>query len=142
MTETILNEHERTEIGKILGVMKGEVQVDLHVRKSQLIVPGRPPCETCPDAEQLITEVASINDKIKLTVHDDAEDPIPRYEFRSPAIKGTLRYLGLPAGYEFRVLLDLLIAAANGDSGLSSEAKEKVAMVSQPVMLQVFVTPG
>lgn len=153
MAEPILSEHERSEVGKILGVLKGEVAVDLYTRRSSIVAPGQPECETCPDTEQLLTEVASINDKIKLTVHDGAVDPeparkaglegiVPALTFRSAAVKGTLRYLGLPAGYEFRTLLDVLIAVANGESGLSPEAKEKVAKVSQPVKLQVFVTPG
>ena len=142
MTEPILSEHERTEVGKILAVMTGDVSVDLHTRRSKIVVPGQPECETCPDTEQLVTEVASLNPHIKLTVHDSAGDPVPLLTFTSEKTKGTLRYLGLPAGYEFRTLLDVLIAVANGDSGLSPEAKEKVSKVSQPVKLQVFVTPG
>lgn len=153
MNEPILNEQDRAEITKILGAMTGDVQVDLYTRRSSILVPGQEPCETCPDTEQLLTEVAAswtVSLILSLSAATDPEPARaaglegiqPALTFRSPAAKGTLRYLGLPAGYEFRTLLDVLLAVSKGESGLSDEAKEKVRKVSQPVKLQVFVTPG
>ena len=153
MAEPIMSEQDRAEVKKILDEMKGDVEVALYTRRSSIVAPGQPACETCPDAEQLLTEVASINDKIKLSIHDSAVDPeparkaglegvYPALTFRSPATKGTLRYLGLPAGYEFRTLLDTLLSVSSGDSGLAPTSKQLLAKVAKPVHLQVFVTPG
>ena len=154
MAEPIMTEQDRAEVKKILDEMKGDVEVALYTRRSSIVVPGgEPVCETCPDAEQLLGEVASLNDKIKLSIHDAAVDAeparkaglegsYPALTFRSPATKGTLRYLGLPAGYEFRTLLETLIAVSSGDSGLAPTSKQQLAKVAKPVHLQVFVTPG
>ena len=151
--EPIMSEQDRAEVKKILDELTGEVAVDLYTRRSTIVVPGVPACETCPETEQLMSEVASLNPNIKVTVHDASIDPEPAraaglegihpaMTFKSPAVKGTLRYLGIPAGYEFRTLLDTLLAVGNGNSGLSDEARKSLEKVSQPVKLEVFVTPG
>ena len=144
-----MSEQDRVEVKKILEVMTGEVQVDLYTKRAPLIaVPGVEPCETCPETEQLLAEVASLNDKIKVTVHeksaegDDVQGIFPLMEFRGAGVKGKLRYFGIPAGYEFRTLLDTLVAVSSGESGLSEESKKDLSKVSQPVAMQVFVTPG
>src|SRR5438874_2507514 len=136
--EPLLAEADRAEVKKLLDALKGDVEVALFTRRSTIVAPGQPVCETCPETEQLLQEVAALNDKIKLTVHDSAVDPEPARKaglegihpaivFRSAATKGTLRYLGIPAGYEFRTLLDTLLSVANADSGLSAVSKESLA---------------
>lgn len=154
--EPILSADDRTEVKKMLdeGMTGGDVAVDLYTRRSSLVVPGHgEPSQTGPIAEQLLGEVASLSSKIKLTVHDAAVDPEPAKAagvegidpvivFRGDAVKGTLRYLGLPAGYEFRTLIDTLMAVSSGDPQLSPPAKAALAKVAKPVHLQVFVTPG
>lgn len=145
--EPIMSEQDRVEVKKILEALTGDVQVDLYTKRaSAIIVPGDEPCETCPETEQLLGEVASLNDKIKVTVHEKAaegmEGIFPLMEFRGAGVKGKLRYFGIPAGYEFRTLLDTLVAVSSGDSGLSEESKKDLSKVSQPVAMQVFVTPG
>ena len=154
--EPILSEEDRAEVKKMLDeALTGDVTVDLYTKKSSLVLPGESETaeKTGPIAEQLITEVASLSSKIKLAVHDAAVDPEPAraagvegidpaFVFRGPSVKGTLRYLGLPAGYEFRTLIDTLVAVSRGESGLSAPARTALATVAKPVHLQVFVTPG
>ena len=136
--EPIMSEQDRAEVKKILAVMMADVQVDLYT--------SRDGCETCPETEQLLGEVASLNEKIKVSVHQKSAEGLdgvfPVMEFRGAGVKGKLRYFGIPAGYEFRTLLDTLIAVSSGDSGLSEESKKDLSKVSQPVSMQVFVTPG
>lgn len=152
--EPILSEADRTEVKKILDDgLTGDVSVDLYTRRSSLIVPGMETSETGPIAERLLGEVAALHPKIRLTVHDAAVEPDaaraagvegvdPAIVFRGAGVKGTLRYLGLPAGYEFRTLLDTLVAVSRGESGLSAPARAELARVQKKVHLQVFVTPG
>ena len=52
-----------------------------------------------------------------------------------------IRYYGMPAGYEFSTLLDAILDVSKGESALAAESKEKLAQLSQPVHLEVFVTP-
>jgi alkyl hydroperoxide reductase subunit AhpF len=149
----MLSEADRVEVKKILDEIKTPVNVDLYTRKSSLVAPGEPVCETCPETEQILAEVAALNPNIKVSVHDAAVDPEPARKaglegihpamvFSSPAAKGTLRYLGIPAGYEFRTLLDTLLAVGTGDSGLSEPSKQELAKVTRPIHVQVYVTPG
>lgn len=53
-----------------------------------------------------------------------------------------IRFLGAPAGYEFASLVDAVILAGTGDSGLSSESRALIAeRVTAPLDIKVFVTP-
>ncbi len=52
-----------------------------------------------------------------------------------------IRFYGMPAGYEFLSLIDAILLASSGDSGLSEESRTLVADVSEPTNIQVFVTP-
>lgn len=152
--EPILSAEDRAEVQKMLdAALTGDVQVHLYTRHGTIVLPGQEPNEHGPIAEQLLGEVAALNPKIQLTVHDAAADPEPAKAagvegidpaivFKGAAVKGTLRYLGLPAGYEFRTLIDTLIAVSRGDSGLSAPARTAIAGVAKPVHLEVFVTPG
>jgi alkyl hydroperoxide reductase subunit AhpF len=52
-----------------------------------------------------------------------------------------IRFYGIPSGYEFLSLLDAVLSVSKADSGLRPESKEKLHSVSQPLHLQVLVTP-
>ena len=52
-----------------------------------------------------------------------------------------IRFYGLPAGYEFSSLLDAVLAVSKGDSGLLPASRNKLAQLSEPVHIEVFVTP-
>jgi len=54
-----------------------------------------------------------------------------------------MRFLGAPAGYEFASLIEALVLAGSGESGLSPESKALVAAhVTEPTEILVFVTPS
>jgi glutaredoxin-like protein len=52
-----------------------------------------------------------------------------------------LRYLGIPAGLEFGTLLEDLAAVSRGTTTLKQESRTKLASLTKPVHVQVFVTP-
>ncbi len=52
-----------------------------------------------------------------------------------------IRFYGIPSGYEFGNLVDAIQRVGEGDSGLDEETRERLATLSDPVHLQVFVTP-
>lgn len=153
--ESILSADDSAEVKKMLDVaLTGDVQVHLYTRHGSVVLPGEAePNESGAMAEKLLGEVAALHPKIQLTVHDAAVDPEPAKAaglegidpaivFRGSSVKGTLRYLGLPSGYEFRTLIDTLVAVSRGDSGLSAPARGAIGKVAKPVHLEVFVTPG
>jgi hypothetical protein len=47
----------------------------------------------------------------------------------------------MPAGYEFSNLIDSIIAASNGETGLSAETKAALAELTDDVTIKVFATP-
>jgi glutaredoxin-like protein len=102
------------------------------------------------EAKQLLTEVLTLSDKLSLEVYNFLLDKDKVSEYGIDKVPATavrngkdygIRFYGLPAGYEFATLLDAILSVSHGDSGLKAENKEKLAKVSQPVHLQVFVTP-
>ena len=107
-------------------------------------------CMYCAETHKLMDEVAGLSDKISLEVFDfvtDKEqvkkysiDKIPATVVEGPKDYG-IRFFGVPSGYEFGTLVEAVILASNGDSGLKPETREALAQLSEPVHLQVFVTP-
>jgi glutaredoxin-like protein len=107
-------------------------------------------CETCTDEEGLLREVSSLSDKVKLDVYNRLTEPdqallygvtaSPTLVISGPA-GSRVRFLGIPAGYEFVSLLESLKDGARGKSDLTLETREKLSNLSSDVHIQVFVTP-
>jgi len=107
-------------------------------------------CMYCAETHKLMEEVAGLSDKISLEVFDfvaDKEqvkkysiDKIPATVVEGPRDYG-IRFFGVPSVYEFGTLVEAIILASNGDSGLKPETREALAQLPEPVHLQVFVTP-
>jgi alkyl hydroperoxide reductase subunit AhpF len=129
------------------------VTIDLFTeKKSLLFVPGRRECEYCEETEQLLGEVAALSDKIQLNVHDLRKDPgagdpfgietgmIPAYVLNGGA-RGTARFFGIPAGYEFASLLQDLADVSTSETTLSAMTKESLQSLTTDVHIRVFVTP-
>lgn len=102
------------------------------------------------EAQQLLKEVAEVSDKLSLEVYNYLLDREKVAEYRVDKVPATvirnrkdygLRYFGLPAGYEFSALLDAILSVSKGDSGLKEETRQKLQQLTQPLHLQVFVTP-
>lgn len=141
--ETLRTHFEKT--------LEGPVALDLFIEpKSPIVVPGRPECELCEETRALLEDVASLSNQITLTVHDARLETdlvremgvsrVPTLVLRGAA-HGILRYLGIPAGLEFRTLLEDLAAVSRGTTTLTAESRTKLATLRKPVHVQVFVTP-
>jgi glutaredoxin-like protein len=133
--------------------LRGTVTLDLFTRRGA--APGAATgdataCESCPDTEALLAEVAALSGRIVLRVHDlDAEPDLARELGieRVPAIvlrgaaRGRVRFLGIPAGYEFATLLGDLADVAAGSTDLAIESKRALQALARDVHVRVFVTP-
>jgi alkyl hydroperoxide reductase subunit AhpF len=110
-------------------------------------------CETCDVAKQVLDEVVRISGQITLEEHNFLleKDEAARLGIdRVPAVAVIgengqdhgIRFFGAPHGYEFSSLLEsiLLIGGAD-DVGLSEASNALLASLTQPVHIQVFVTP-
>ena len=107
-------------------------------------------CDTCPQARALVEEVAALSDQVTLQVLNfitDREEAARLGVDKVPAtvVLGAkevpLRSYGVASGYEFATLLEAMSLAASGDSGLPAPVRARLAQVTDPILLQVFVTP-
>lgn len=107
-------------------------------------------CQYCRETRALAEELVSIDpEKLKLAVHDFAQDRAAVEQFkidRIPALVPVadedqgVRFYGVPAGYEFTSLLSSFMLVAGPDSGLSPLSVTRLAALTKPLKLQVFVT--
>jgi alkyl hydroperoxide reductase subunit AhpF len=106
--------------------------------------------ENNTQAVALIREVAALSDQLSVTVlnpHIDREQAAAYGVAESPVVvvEGArdygIRFLGIPAGYEFSNLIDSIIAVSTGEAGLSEETKAALAGLTDDVTIKVFATP-
>jgi alkyl hydroperoxide reductase subunit AhpF len=98
----------------------------------------------------LVREVAALSDKLSVSVLNPFIDreQAQAYDVEvSPVVvvEGAedygIRFLGMPAGYEFSNLLDAIVAVSTGDAGLSAETKSALETLTEDVRIKVFATP-
>ncbi len=138
----LLREEDSAEIRRRLGGMAGSVKI-IHFTQELNLEYGR-------ETRQVLEELAGLSDQLSLEVYDFIVDKEKAAEYGIDKVPATvirngkdygIRYYGMPAGYEFSTLLEAIIDVSKGSSGLGAESKEKLAGLSQPVHLEVFVTP-
>jgi len=147
----VLPDQVRTQLSEMFSAkLDAPVTLQLFTQRASPLVLPMLPCETCADTEALLREVASLSEHVTLAVRDfvaderDARslgvDRIPGMVFQGRN-RGVMRYFGVPAGYEFSVLVEGLIDAARGATALSAATREQVATLTSPVHIRVLVTP-
>lgn len=145
----ILTDEVREQVRQIFADrLQDEVTLTYFTQPpSRLFIPGRRECEYCQETQQLYEELAALSDKVRLEIHDITREPtavkpddVPLTLLRGHN-KGTLRYLGIPSGYEFSTLLEDIIDLSTGQTSLSEKTKEALASLEEDIHLEVFVTP-
>lgn len=147
----LISDKDRTTIkSRFDNELANEVRL-IYFTQSESPLPARSQeCATCRETRELLEEIASLSDKIKLEVHDFyAEgdlaarlevDKIPAIVVSGPR-GDRVRFYGIPSGYEFSTLIEDIIDVSKGTSGVSQKNAERLAKVDRPVHIQVFVTP-
>ena len=131
--------------------LSGDVEIVMFTeRESPIIIPGKEPCEMCAQTQELLTEVAALSDKVKLTVHELASardqalaygiDRVPAFVFEGAA-RGQVRFFGIPSGYEFSALIADLVDVSKGTTDLSDETRAYLSALTEDVNIKVFTTP-
>jgi len=129
---------------------------------SKLYIPGQQPCATCSEAEPFARELAALTDKLEVVVHDVQAEPLLAQQYGTdgtlPIILvepvseegaeaaasetgGAMRFVGLPAGYEFSTLVADIVDVSSGTVALSQQTQDELRGLDQDLHLQVFVTP-
>ena len=112
-------------------------------------------CPYCYDTRQLMEELVTLSDNLQLTVFDLDKDSAVASQYNIDKAPGLvlaaqdgdeiidygIRYAGIPSGHEFSTLIHDLLQIASRDSGLSEKTRNYLKTLSEPLHLQVFVTP-
>lgn len=144
---TLLNADVVKQLEDVFAPMKESVQILYFGQKEG--------CHSCSDTQQLIEEVAQISDKLSLDIYDLDSDADVAEKFNVDKAPGIvvaakdgdtisdygIRYAGIPAGHEFSALIQDMLRVADRASGLSQATRDFIKGLTEPVLMQVFVTP-
>ncbi len=124
-------------------------------------------CQYCKETRQILEELTALSDKLNMEVYNFVSDKamvdlyhidkIPATVIAADTAEGStgsrggliqtvgkdygIRYYGIPSGYEFASLLESIELVSTSKHELSDEVAEKIKLISEPVHIQVFVTP-
>ena len=152
----LLGEEDTQYLRESFAELRSDVDVTVVAReRSRLVLPGAAEDEggdASAEVKQIVDEVAATSPRIKVTHVDAAADAerartlagahLPAIVFGGPTSKGTLRYFGLPAGYEMSTLIATLMDLGSGEPMVPAEIGAELDKLTAPVHIQVFVTPG
>lgn len=143
----LLNEEVKEQIKQVFEELEEPVKVLFFGQKIG--------CDYCDDTQKLVEEVAALSDKLEIETYDLDDDAEVSRSYRvdkSPGLvitshNGTgiqdygIRFAGIPSGHEFSSLIHSIVLVSRRDSGLRQETRKYLADLTQPLLLQVFVTP-
>jgi alkyl hydroperoxide reductase subunit AhpF len=139
----ILTARDEEAVRHELERMQGPVKL---VVFSQELVAG----DLCRQNEQLVREVAALDDRISVEVLNPAidreraeaygVDQVPAIVVEGARDYG-IRFFGIPSGYEFSNLIDSIILVSSGDPALTDTTKAALAELAGDVHIKVFSTP-
>jgi len=139
----ILTERDQAAVRKEFERLAGPVK--LVVFSQELAA-----ADLCRQNEQLVREVAGLDDRITVEVlnlaidHERAEaygvDQVPAIVVEGSRDYG-IRFYGVPLGYEFSNLIDSIIVASTGEPALAEETLASLRALACDVDIKVFSTP-
>jgi glutaredoxin-like protein len=138
----LLNEEVQEQVRQQLTSLTSPVRLVVFTQEFE--------CLYCAETRQLVEEVADLSDQLKAEVYDfvadedvakaHGVDKIPAVAVIGEQDYG-IRFYGIPSGYEFMSLLEAIQGVAGGEVSLSKETLDYLAKLTDPVHMQVFVTP-
>ena len=140
--EKFFNNEVAAQIKEILDQMLNPIMI-------KLFIDGK--CDTCLETKQLLEETATLNDKIKLVVHEVKTDKAEaeKYDITlTPSFiflddKGVYRgvkFSGFPGGHEINSFLSAIIEMSGHRVDFPQETLDLIAKIDKPVDIKVFVT--
>ena len=145
--QRLLNDQVIDQVKEVFGQLKEPVEVLFFGKKTD--------CEYCDDTRSLLQEVTDISDKLTMHVYDIDEHADLALQYNVDKAPGTViagrdgdkiidygvRLAGIPSGHEFSSLVHDMVLVSSRDSGLGIKTRQALAKLTEPVLLQVFVTP-
>jgi len=138
----ILKDHEHDYVENVFKFVDNEVKISFFTEQ--------PEKQSGRETHEILEELSSISDKIKLTVYDFRKDQAIVQDYKidkTPAIvvEGELdhgiRIFGVPSGYLVSSLIEDIVQISKNKSELTSETKQKLREIVNPLSIEVFVKP-
>ena len=138
----ILKDKDRKKVKDIFKDIKHDVKIVMFTQEME--------CPHCEMTRTMLEEVSALSDKISLEVHDFVAEKDLAKTYGVDKIPATvlvgdkdygIRFYGVPAGYEFTVLIEEIRDIGKRDTGLNQKVLAEVAKVKKPVHLQVLISP-
>lgn len=145
--EKLLNEQVVGQLKQAFAELSNPVQL--------LFFGSKENCDYCAETQQLLAEISEVESRLHLSIHDLKEDAALAAQYRvdkapmiviaskngEKTIDLGVQFAGIPAGYEFSTLINDILLASKGTTGLGAATREFLQTLTKPLHLQVFVTP-
>jgi glutaredoxin-like protein len=138
----LLKDKDKTKVTNTLKGITNPVTIVMFTQEIE--------CQHCEMTRTLLEEVSNLSDRITLEVHDFVEDKELAKKYGVDKIPATvligekdygIRFFGVPAGYEFNVLVQDIRDVGKRDPNLSDKVLTELAKIDQPVHLQTIISP-
>ena len=138
----MLKEKDRKKLIEMFEKIEHDVTIVMFTQETE--------CPHCEMIRTMLEEVSGLSDKLSLEVHDFVAEADLAKKYGVDKIPATVlfgdrdygvRFYGVPAGYEFNVLIEDIMDVGRRDPGLSKEVMTELAKVDRPVHLQILISP-
>ncbi len=140
----LLNDRDQAAVRKEFEKLAGPVKL---VVFSQALAAA----ELCRQNEELVEEVAALApetitvEKLNLAIDGPRAEAYGVDRVPAIVVEGArdygIRFLGVPSGYEFSNLIDSIIVASSGTTGLTTETQRALGALTADIDIKVFSTP-
>ena len=138
----ILKEKDRKKLTDVFKDIEEDVKILMFTQEME--------CPRCEMTRMMLEEISDLSGKLSLDVHDFVAEVELARKYGVDKIPATLlsgdrdygiRFYGVPAGYEFNVLIEDIMDAGKRNPGLGKEVITELAKVDRPVHMQVLISP-
>jgi glutaredoxin-like protein len=138
----MLKEKDREKLTNVFKDIEKDVKIVMFTQELE--------CPHCEMTRMMLEEVSGLSGKLSLEVHDFVAEADMAKKYGVDKIPATvllgdrdygIRFYGVPAGYEFSVLIEDIMDVGKRNPGLSKEVMTELAKVDQPVHMQVLISP-
>ena len=138
----ILKEKDKEKVTNIFKGIEKDVTIVMFTQEME--------CPHCEMTRTMLEEVSGLSGKLSLEVHDFVAEADLAKKYRVDKIPATvllgdkdygIHFYGVPAGYEFNVLIKDIMDVGKRDPGLNKEVMTELSKVDRPVHMQVLISP-
>ena len=142
---SLFDEKIQNQLKEILKSMNDEVKIIFFTQEIE--------CPVCGDTRSFVEEIASLSDKLSVTVYNFVVDKEIAEKYgvdKIPAIvlldrDGTdhgVKFYGLPGGYEINSFLGAILEMSGKREELPADILSRIKKIDRDVHIQVFVGLG